>query len=554
MEYLVEGRDYKFIDGVLTVNEGVTHIPCRCFTNNKKIREIILPTTLISIGESAFKNSNLSGNKLVIPDSVKYIHGNAFSECGIENLVLGKNLIYVGNQAFNKNNISVLENNSTKLKLINYGAFSNNIQLKNIKFNNDINAYKSYNVFIDESAFYGTFVKMPTYNSSINEIDLSKTCSSNSDNFPEYLCCTKTRDKYSIENGVLKIKDGVEVIGSFEDLVVPITSVEMPDSVIIIQPGAFFQLENLENIKFSNSLIYIGDLAFSGCKLRKNEINIPSSLCSIDLNAFESNEGERKILLPNTTEKIFSENYVNKKNAITEIYDEYDNTSSFTNLRKRTLIDLNNLLEEDRITLESLELLPETIEKNSVINNNINNKQSIIMEKTFINIISNSDYDEEKNISLIKGILGIKEICVVDMHEIINYLFEKKQIKTIYLFMSYGYDFLGNSMISRAIINKMYEMIDVLIILGTDINEIGTIKMTPLSLACQIGDIKLVKHLIEKGAAINKEDQNNKKAIDYAIENNHQDIIDLLNNYNVDKSEAESDFETLSKQLSGGGI
>ena len=62
-----------------------------------------------------------------------------------------------------------------------------------------------------------------------------------------------------------------------------------------------------------------------------------------------------------------------------------------------------------------------------------------------------------------------------------------------------------------------------------DINEIGTIDMTPLSIACQKGNISLVKHLIEKGAALNKTDSYNKVAIDYAKEYNHEDIVEYIN-------------------------
>jgi ankyrin repeat protein len=112
--------------------------------------------------------------------------------------------------------------------------------------------------------------------------------------------------------------------------------------------------------------------------------------------------------------------------------------------------------------------------------------------------------------------------------------------------MSYGYDYMNNCMISKAVLTDASEMIEVLIILGADINEIGDMGVTPLSIACQKGDYNIVKYLIEKGAAINMVDSNNKKAIDYAIENNYQDIIDLINSYNMlEKSEVECDLDAL---------
>lgn len=115
-------------------------------------------------------------------------------------------------------------------------------------------------------------------------------------------------------------------------------------------------------------------------------------------------------------------------------------------------------------------------------------------------------YDENTCILLVNNILMTREVDIIFDHEIINYLFDKRQVKTIYLFIKYGYNYFNNSMIARAIINKMYDMIKVLLILGVNIDETGTIDMTPLSIACQNGDIELVRYLIENGAALNKVD------------------------------------------------
>jgi len=104
-------------------------------------------------------------------------------------------------------------------------------------------------------------------------------------------------------------------------------------------------------------------------------------------------------------------------------------------------------------------------------------------------------------------------------------------------------------MIARAIINKMYDMIKVLLILGVNIDEIGTIDMTPLSIACQEGDISLVKYLIEKGASLNKVDYNNKTAIDYAKENGHDEIVELLSSYSIEQTEAQRDLDSITKLL-----
>ena len=116
--------------------------------------------------------------------------------------------------------------------------------------------------------------------------------------------------------------------------------------------------------------------------------------------------------------------------------------------------------------------------------------------------------------------------------------------------MSYGYDYMNNCMISKAIINGLSEMANILIVLGVNLNEIGDIKTTPLSKACILGNYNMVKHLIEKGAAINLVDPNNKKAIDYALENNNQEIINLLSNYSKNEERTpEEDMQALKLLL-----
>ena len=52
-----------------------------------------------------------------------------------------------------------------------------------------------------------------------------------------------------------------------------------------------------------------------------------------------------------------------------------------------------------------------------------------------------------------------------------------------------------------------------------------------------------------QSTAINMIDKHNKRAIDYAIENNRQDIVDLIDSYNFDKSEVESDLDSITRKL-----
>jgi len=536
MEYLVEGKDYTLIDGVLTINEGVTHIPSKNFENNTKVHEIVLPNSLVYIGSYAFHGCNLLNNGLIIPNSVKYIFEYAFSECYISNLTLGESVIYIGLSSFAENGINKIENKSTKLKLIDVNAFKNNLFLNAFTYNGKEKLY------IEDSSFINTGVILENVNQNVIVFDIFETHNSSSNSIPEYVCCFNTKDKYTFENGILKINDDVEIIGSFEDLGDECIAVKMPDSVIHIENNAFKNLKNLKSIKFSNNLISIGENSFFGCGLRNKIIVLPNSLCAIDLSSFRSNTGEEKIYIPDRANTYWDDEDENDK----VIYEAY--TRDYDTLVNNRTISLDSLLEYEINLLNSLNLLPITIMQNSKLKNSVNDKQKLVLKKSLIDFITSTDYDETKSINIVKGLLELKEIDVSDLHELVDYLFSKRQINTIYMLISYGYNCFDNCMISKAIINNLYNMIDILLLLGVNINEIGKVKMTPLSIACDRDDYQLALHLIEKGAAIDMEDMNGKKAIDYAIENDDKDLVNLLGNCK-EKTTAEIDLEKLNKIL-----
>jgi len=528
MEKLVKGKDYTLFGEKLIIREGVQYIPDGSFVSNNKIKQIILPSTLISIGQRAFENVS-PVKSIIIPDNVITIQNNAFSNSSLEEVTFGKNLQFIGFCAFERCKITKVINNSNNLKLISNYAFSNSTNLKSFS-KLDTTTY----------IFRGTFHRTE-YNDKLCNLTRNRILNSSYDeeNINEYSCNSNDYNRFEYSQGVLKIKDGVEIIGDFTRFK-DCTRVEMPDSVLIIDYNAFKGLSKLESIKFSNNLVIIRDNSFSGCALRKEKLELPDSLCECNYSSFEKNDGDNYITLPIYTQ--FSGCFYTKK-----IY-KYRNYRLDSNTNKY-IIDINKLLSEEKLLLEKLNLLPENIESNKKLNKALSIHHSEIINKTFIEFLNDKSYDERTEILFIKSLLDSKEIDVSGIHDVVNHLFKRKQISTIYLLISYGYNYLDNFMISEAILNNVYEMIDVLLLLGSDINEVGINDMTPLSIACQKGEYTLVKYLIEKGAAINMIDKRNRRAIDYAIENNRQDIVELIDSYNSEKSEAESDLDAITRKL-----
>lgn len=106
-------------------------------------------------------------------------------------------------------------------------------------------------------------------------------------------------DAYALEElGIDKLEipeflDGLQVteIGSyaFRDCFNDLTSVQLPDSVITIDEGAFFGCGLLTNIELSDSLTNIGIYAFAECVGLTN-IKLPNSVMNIGEGAFDGCE------------------------------------------------------------------------------------------------------------------------------------------------------------------------------------------------------------------------------------------------------------------------
>ena len=97
-EFDIEGtqlRTYRGNARTVTVPEGVTSIEYSAFTGSG-VESVILPSTLETIGYSAFKACT-GLESVVIPEGVKSIRDEAFRGCtSLKGVVLPKGLISIG--------------------------------------------------------------------------------------------------------------------------------------------------------------------------------------------------------------------------------------------------------------------------------------------------------------------------------------------------------------------------------------------------------------------------------------------------------------------------
>ncbi|WP_248049678.1 leucine-rich repeat protein [Streptococcus iners] len=220
----------------IEIPEGMTMIDHEAFRGNKDLKEIVLPTTLKTIGYGAFENTGLE--KLVLPASLTSIGDRAFAGIPtLKEVVIPKNLTYAPN------------------------IFAGSENLKKVTFEDGITV-------IPASILAGT---------SVEEIHLPSS--------------VEIIDSYAFsENKYLKkinLKDGVKAIhsGAFSGNG-SLAQVDLPDTLEYIADYAFSGTGSLASIDLPASVKQIGYSAFYDSGL--TSINLPANLESIDYHAFYS--------------------------------------------------------------------------------------------------------------------------------------------------------------------------------------------------------------------------------------------------------------------------
>ena len=82
----------------ITIENGMTEIPARCFAGCNKITEISIPSSVVSIGERAFAETSLAN--VEISDGVQTICNSAFFSTQLTNVFIPKSVTSIGENAF----------------------------------------------------------------------------------------------------------------------------------------------------------------------------------------------------------------------------------------------------------------------------------------------------------------------------------------------------------------------------------------------------------------------------------------------------------------------
>ncbi len=118
--------DFAFYDGYIvgvTLPDTITSIGNEAFAKNSVLRDVILPSGLVRIGDYAFRNNQISNINL--PDSIKHIGFAAFSYNSLTSVLLPNGITSIGQFSFANNQIAAVSIPDSMTRIDQY-AFTNN--------------------------------------------------------------------------------------------------------------------------------------------------------------------------------------------------------------------------------------------------------------------------------------------------------------------------------------------------------------------------------------------------------------------------------------------
>jgi hypothetical protein len=263
--------------------------------DNTYIKGVILPATLISIGDSAFSECT-SLTSVNIGDSVTSIGDYAFRYCSsLACVTIPSSVTSIGNYAFRYSGFTSVTIPSS-VTTIGSQAFSDCTSLTSVTIEDGVTSIGDY-AFSDCTSL--TSVTIPSSVTSIGDHAFAGCSKLTSVTITGNTVTSTVGQAFrNLTSFTVTIEGSVTSIGSqaFRDCS-KLTSVTIGDSVTTIGDSAFAGCSGLTSVTIGDSVTSIGDYAFRYCS-SLTRVTIPSSVTSIGNSAFAGCSGLTSVTIP----------------------------------------------------------------------------------------------------------------------------------------------------------------------------------------------------------------------------------------------------------------
>ena len=253
----VRATDDGFVveDGVLTK-----------YTGNEE--EVTIPDSVSWIGSSAFWGCR-GVKRVIIPDSVKTIGDEAFRGSGLTQITIGNGVTKIGDYAFDNCDSLTSVTLPDSVRSMGGRVFGECDKLQQVTLGNSLTS-------VSGGAFYQCYrLEQVTVGEAVTSIETNA-----------FYCCTSLQE-VTLPDSLTTINDyafyhcdaltsvtfgqSLEAIGYYAfGRCGKVTSVDFPDSLTTLYGDAFLECTSLTGDLSLNSVSFIGDRVFKGCKSLKS--------------------------------------------------------------------------------------------------------------------------------------------------------------------------------------------------------------------------------------------------------------------------------------------
>lgn len=317
---------------ISTINLGdsVERIPAYFVQGLKKIKNLLIPNSVTSIGECAFQGcSGLAGDltipnsvtsignyafygcsgltgDLIIPDSILMIDYGVFRDCsGLTSLTFPSMVTNISSYAFQ--GCSGLTSVTIPNSVTSIGdyAFQGCSGLTNVTIGNSVTsiggyAFQGCNGLTGDLTIPNSVTSIGNY--AFQECSALQTLNFNAVSCDNFSSAARSRPFYNLNISIINIGNEVEKIPDyFANGLTNLTSVSIGNSVITIGNYAFYGCSGLVSVAIPNTVTSIGVYAFYNCSGLTGDLIIPNSVTSIGNYAFYGCSGlTGDLIIPNS--------------------------------------------------------------------------------------------------------------------------------------------------------------------------------------------------------------------------------------------------------------